>query len=65
MRPVATVVAWSVWLSLSVGNNRDLHKTAAEPMEMPFDLWIPVAPRNPVTCGGSDAPLERAMLGVH
>ena len=35
MRPVATDVAWSVSVCLSVGHKRESYKTA-EPMETPF-----------------------------
>jgi len=49
MRPIVTdIVAWSVCRSVS--HDREPCKTA-EPIDMPFELWTQVGPRNHVLGG--------------
>jgi len=55
MRPIVTDrVAWSV--CLSVGRSVPIFSAAktAEPIEMPFGVWIQIGPRNHVPDGGPD-----------
>jgi len=58
MRPIATDrVAWSVGQS-SIGRSVTVVSPAktAEPIEMPFGLWIGMGPRNHVLDSGPDPP---------
>jgi len=66
MRPTVTDgLAWSV---CQVGRPVCLSVTivspakSAEPIEIPFGLWIRVRPRNHVLDGGPDQPCEGAIL---
>jgi len=54
----SSVVRQSVGLSVTISSPA---KTA-EPIEMPFELWTRVGPRNHVFDGGSDPPFEGAIL---
>jgi len=56
MRNIATDVAWSVGLSLTIVSPA---KTA-EPVKMPFGLWTRVGPKNyHVLDGSPDLPMVR------
>jgi len=60
MWPIATDgMVWSV--SLYVTGMRPA-KTA-EPIEMPFGMWVLVSPHNHELYGGLDPPEEGAILG--
>ena len=56
MRPLATVVAWSVCLSVCLGYNY-------EPIRIPFGAWTRVEPGNHVLRGGPGSPRRKGSFG--
>ena len=61
MRPIATDVAWSAHVCLSVTNVG--HTKTAEPIEMLFGVWTLLRPPNHVLVGSPDRPSNEAVFG--
>jgi len=62
MRPIATDVEWSVCTSVYLcllDTTMNRAKTV-EPIDLPFELWTRVGPRNHVLSGSSDPYMERS-----
>ena len=56
MRPMATeLVAWSVCVFVCVRNGEESCKTA-EPIEMPFGMWVRMGPSNHVLDRSVESP---------
>ena len=56
MRSIATDVAWSVHLCVSLWVTTVSRTRTAEPLEVPFGTWTRVGPRNHVLDRGGKSP---------